>query len=358
MTLIKADASSGPNPTDARTWLRALPKCELHLHLEGTVTPETLVVLSARHDSEPLSLEDARALYRYKDFTHFLNNFRLVCDRLRTPDDYALVAREMARRLAAQGVVHAEVYVAWANILKWKPELPVEDVMEAVEGAVAGFVRETGAAGPSVLWIADAVRQWGSESVGEVFRLAARLRRRFPSIVGVGIGGDEKGGPLRWFREVYADAKISGLRLTAHAGEATGAVQGPLEMRTALDMGVERIGHGLAAQYDEELMVTLARTRMPLEINVTSNILTGCCPSIQEHPLPMYLKKGIVCTVNSDDPAMFGSGCLDEYVLLHEKLGLSLEHMRDLASNSVIASFLDEEKKAILLQKINQLVVI
>ncbi|KAF3765747.1 hypothetical protein M406DRAFT_27027, partial [Cryphonectria parasitica EP155] len=333
-------------------WLRALPKCELHLHLEGTVTPETLVVLSARHDSEPLRLEDVRELYKYKDFAHFLKTFTLVCDRLLTPDDYALVAREMVRDLAGQGVVHAEVYVAWGNIMRWKPDLQVEDVMRALEDAVAGIEDQTGTTPPSILWIADASRQWGSEHVGEVFRLAARLREQVPSVVGVGIGGDEAGGPMEWFHEVYAEAKKAGLRLTAHAGEATGAVQGPNEIRTALKMGVERVGHGLAAQYDQDLMAILARTRVPLEINIMSNVLTGCCLSVQEHPLPMFLDNGILCTINSDDPAMFGSQCLDEYVLIYEKLGLSLEDLRSLARNSVTASFLREEAKRKILADI------
>lgn len=337
----------------SRAWLRHLPKAELHLHLEGTVTPETLVVLSQRHDAEPLTLEAARALYAYKDFQHFLRTFRLVCDRLLTPDDYALVATEMMRDLQAQGVVHAEVYVAWGNILRWKPELPVEEVMSALD-AVRRRVEEESGGSFSLYWIADAVRQWGPEHVQQVFRLAAKLRPQFPSIIGVGIGGDEVTGPTEWFREPYAEAKKAGLRLTVHAGEATGPVQGPLEIRCALDIGAERIGHGLEAYHDEELMAILAERKTPLEINVTSNILTGGCPSVQAHPLPVFVEKGVFCMLNSDDPAMFGSWCLDEYVLVHEKLGFSLEQMKKLAENSILASFLPDERKEYLCQRIEE----
>lgn len=340
----------------SRAWLRHLPKAELHLHLEGTVTPETLVVLSQRHDAEPLTLEAARALYVYKDFGHFLRTFRLVCDRLLTPDDYALVATEMMRDLQAQGVVHAEVYVAWGNILRWKPDLPVEDVMAALE-AVRRRVEEESGGSFSLFWIADAVRQWGPEHVQQVFRLAAKLRPRFPSIVGVGIGGDEVAGPTEWFREQYAEAKRAGLRLTVHAGEATGPVQGPLEIRCALDIGAERIGHGYEASNDEELMGILAEKKTPIEINITSNILTGGCPSVEAHPLPIMVDKGVFCTLNSDDPAMFGSWCLDEYVLVHEKLGFSLEQMKKLAGNSVLASFLPDERKKYLCQQIEKVPV-
>lgn len=317
------------------------------------MTPETLVVLSQRHDATPLTLEQARALYTYRDFRHFLRTFRLVCDRLQTPDDYALIAAEMMRDLRAQGVAHAEVYVAWGNILRWKPELRVGDVMGALEGARVRAEAEAEGAF-SLFWIADAVRQWGPEHVGQVFRLAAQLKQRFPSIVGVGIGGDEVAGPSGEFREVYAEARRAGLRLTVHAGEASGPVKGPVEIRAALDIGAERIGHGLDAQHDESLMEDLARRQTPIEINITSNILTGGCTSVKEHPLPEYLSKGMMCMLNSDDPAMFGSWCLDEYVLVHEQLGLSLESMRGLARASILSSFLDEEKKKELCEKIKE----
>lgn len=338
----------------SRAWLRHLPKAELHLHLEGTVTPETLVVLSQRHDAEPLTLEQARDLYTYKDFRHFLRTFRLVCDRLQTPEDYALVATEMMRDLRAQGVAHAEVFMSWGNILRWKPDLRVEDVMVAVEGARAAAEAEAGPGGFSLFWIADAVRQWGPAHVGEVFRLAARLRGRFPSIVGVGIGGDEVAGPSGEFREVYAEAARAGLRLTAHAGEAGGPVKGPVEIRAALGIGAERIGHGLDAQHDESLLAEFALSQTPVEINITSNVLTGGCSSVKEHPLPKYLNKGMMCMLNSDDPAMFGSWCLDEYVLVHEQLGLDLESMRQLARNSILSSFLDHERKQELCEKIKE----
>lgn len=338
----------------SRAWLRHLPKAELHLHLEGTVTPETLVVLSQRHDAAPLTLAQARALYTYRDFGHFLRTFRLVCDRLQAPADYALVAAEMMRDLRAQGVVHAEVFMSWGNILRWKPALRVGDVMAAVDGARREAEAEAKAAGESfsLLWIADAVRQWGPAHVGDVFRLAARLKQRFPSIVGVGIGGDEVAGPSAEFREVYAEARQAGLRLTAHAGEASGPVKGPGEIRAALDIGAERIGHGLDAQHDVGLLTELAERQTPIEINITSNILTGGCGSVKDHPLPKFLAKGVMCMLNSDDPAMFGSWCLDEYVLVHEQHGLSLEKMRGLAKNSILSSFLEEKRKQELCQKI------
>ncbi|KAJ4246068.1 hypothetical protein NW762_013813 [Fusarium torreyae] len=333
-------------------FLRSLPKAELHLHLEGTITPETLLTLSEKHDSTPITLEKAQAKYEYTDFIHFLKTFRFVTDLLQTPEDYALIVREMMYDLHQQGVVHAEVYVAWGGILYNKPNLSVEDVMVAIEGARVQVQHEIG--GPSILWIADATRQRGVVETGRVFWLAADLKSRFPTIIGVGIGGDEVGGPIKWFHELYVEAKQAGLRLTAHAGEASGPMKGPLQIRAALEMGVERIGHALDAQYDDKLMDLLRERQVPLEINVTSNIMTGCCPSFESHPLPKYLEKGLLCTINSDDPAMFGSTCLEEYMLLSERYALNSDKIRQLARNSITASFLSSDKKRELISRIDE----
>ncbi|KAI1330084.1 hypothetical protein F5Y16DRAFT_364027 [Xylariaceae sp. FL0255] len=338
---------------DAKTiskheWLRGLPKAELHLHLEGTVTPETVVILSQRHDPTPMTLEVVKALYAYDDFPHFLRTFKIVCDLLRSLDDYALIAKEMIRNLRAQGVRHAEVYVAWGTLMHWKQHLDIGDVMAALEDAKLQAACEGWT--PSIFWIADANRAWGADEAAQVFRLAAQLQTRFPTIVGVGIGGNEVIAPIEMFREIYAEAKAAGLRLTAHVGEVSGPEEGPSQIRTALEMGVERIGHGVDAQYDEQVMDLLAARKTVVEINVTSNVLTGACPSPELHPLPQYLERGIFCTLNSDDPAMFHSSCLEEYVKVSDVFSFSLEKMRDLARNSFEGSFLsDEEKKQMIL---------
>ena len=341
-----AKARKAPD-IDIPAWLRKLPKAELHLHLEGTITPETLVTLSRRHDAEPLTLEAAKKLYVYDNFHDFLMTFKAVAARLQTPDDYGFITYEMIRELAAQGVVHAEVYISWGILLRFKPELTIESVMDAVEAARRKAEREFGT---TVLWIIDAVRHFGLEEASAVFRLAADLQEKYPSIVGIGIGGDEAGGPAGPFRELYADAKAAGLRLTAHAGES----MGPESIWSALNIGAERIGHALSAQHDPELLDVLARRQIPLEINLTSNIRTGCCPDFEAHPLKDYFDGGLMVTLNSDDPPMFGSHLLDEYILAQQLCGFSLDQMRELAANSVEASFLGPERKLKLLGQIEQ----
>jgi adenosine deaminase/aminodeoxyfutalosine deaminase len=339
-----------PAELDISAWLRALPKVELHLHLEGTIEPETLVALSQRHDATPLTLADARALYTYRNFLGFLDAFKAVSARLQTPDDYELITYNMVRTLAAQGVVHAEVYISFGIIYYWK-QTDVEPFVAAIERA---RIRAQQEFGTTLYWLIDAVRNFGPDEAARVFRKAAELSSQYPSIVGIGIGGDEARGPASLFRDSYAEAAAAGLRLTAHAGESGGPVEGPASIWAAINIGAERIGHGLAAQYDPQLLEVLAHKQIPIEINVTSNIRTGCCPDFDSHPLRRYFDSGLMVTLNSDDPPMFGANLLDEYILAYERYGFTPDQLRELAANAVEASFLPPTPKLALLARIEQ----
>ncbi len=331
---------------DPRAWLRDLPKAELHLHLEGSITPETLIELSHRNDSTPLTPELARALFHYTDFPSFLMSFKAITERLHTAADYEFITVAMVRDLAAQGVRHAEVYVSF-GILYHFGRLDVDEVFAAIE---RGRVRAEREFGTTVLWLIDAVRHFGVEEAAQVFRKAADLHRDHPSVAGIGIGGDEARGPADGFRALYAEAKAAGLHLTAHAGESVG----PPSIWAAINIGAERIGHALSAYLDPELLDILAERQIPLELNVTSNLRTGCCSSIDTHPVHLYFERGLMITLNSDDPPMFGATLLDEYVLVHRHFELSLDQMRELAANSIEASFLPPPRKLALLAEIEQ----
>ena len=328
-------------------WLRTLPKAELHLHLEGTVAPETLVELSRRHDRDELTLNQARALYRYSDFSGFLMAFKAVTERLRNPEDYELVAYRMLERLALQGVVHAEVYVSVGVIHYWK-RIEFEPLFHGME---RGRLRAERDFGITLYWIFDAVRHFGPDQAAAVFEKAAQLKKDFPSIVGIGIGGDERQSGAEPFRDLYFKARDAGLRLTAHAGETVG----PEGIWAALNIGAERIGHGLSAQYDAELIEVLAQRQVPLEICVSSNLRTGCCLLLEEHPVRRYFDSGLMITLNSDDPAMFESDLENEYRIAYLEFGFSAEHLRELAANSIEASFLPAERKVALLRRIDGL---
>jgi len=189
------------------------------------------------------------------------------------------------------------------------------------------------------LWIFDAIRQFGAEKAQSVLDLAIQFHDR--NVVGFGIGGDERAGPPEWFAGVYARAAEHGLHLTAHAGESAG----PESIWGALNLKAERIGHGLTAGQDPELIEELAERQVPIEVCVTSNLRTGCCAELAQHPVRRYFDQGLMLTLNSDDPAMFRTSLVEEYGLVQEAFGFTDEQLRELARNSFEASFLPPEKK-------------
>lgn len=321
-------------------FIRRLPKAELHLHLEGTILPATLVELSQRHDTRPLTLLQAEALYCFSDFTGFLNAFKAVSERLLTPEDYELAAWRMAERLAEQGIVHAEVYISVGVIYHWHNSDPdcFDLIFAGLERARVRAARELGL---SLYWILDAVRHFPLDEAEQVFRKAAQLRANHPSVVGIGLGGDERRTGSAPFRALYAEAKAAGLRLTNHAGETTG----PEAIWEALSIGSERIGHALRVLEDPSLVQELRVRNTPLEMNPTSNIRTGVCGSLAAHPLRKCFDEGLLVTINSDDPAFFGSDLANEFLLAHTQLGFCREEIRELAVNSFRSSFLPEEAK-------------
>lgn len=334
---------------DIHAFIRRLPKAELHLHLEGTITPTTLVELSQRHDDTPITLPEAEALYHFTDFTGFLLAFKAVCERLITPEDYELAAWRMAQHLAAQGVVHAEVYISVGVIYHWRN--PDPDCFDPIfAGLERARLRAEQDLSLTLYWILDAVRHFALEEADRVFRKAAQLRASHPSVVGIGLGGDERRCGSEPFREMYSRAKAAGLRLTNHAGETTG----PEGIWEALSIGSERIGHALSAVADPNLMEELKTRAIPMELNPTSNVRTGVCPSFRQHPLRQYFDGGLLVTINSDDPAFFGSDLANEYLLAHTEQGFSVGKLRDLAANSIRASFLPDATRHSWLHKIAQ----
>lgn len=314
-------------------FIRSLPKAELHLHLEGSVTPQTLVEL--RHDhGKQSTIAEAESLYQYKDFLGFLMAFKTLTEDLQSPKDYELITYRLMQQLNAENVLHAEVYVS-VGVCLWR-KLDFDAIFEGLE---RGRIRGEEEFGVSLLWIFDTVRQFGPGTAQEVFELAAKYRDR--NVVGIGIGGDEQKAPPELFRDAYAYAASQGLRLAAHAGESAG----PESIWGALNLGAERIGHGLTAHQDPELIEELAQRQIPIEICLTSNLRTGCCGSVSDHPVRKYFDQGLMLTLNSDDPAMFGTSLTREYELAQNEFGFTDEHLRELARNSFEASFLSPEKK-------------
>ena len=300
-------------------FLAEIPKAELHLHLEGAVEPETL-----RELDPSSSLDEMRALYSYADFDGFLKAFAAVGKRLRTPEDYALATHRLLERLEVEHVRYAEITLA-AGVVLWKGQ-EIGPVFDAVREA-AGRSRV------EVRWIFDAMRQFGAEQAAQVARWAAE--RTGNGVVAFGIGGSEERGPAAWFTDVFAFAKGAGLRLTAHAGE-TG---GPESVWDALGLGAERIGHGIAAARDPELMRHLREKNIPLEICITSNLVTGAVKSLDEHPVRRLFDAGVPIVLNTDDPAMFRCTLTGEFRLAQRHFGFSEAELRSIAENGFRYAF-------------------
>jgi aminodeoxyfutalosine deaminase len=327
-----------------KDFIHRLPKAELHLHLEGTIGPSTLVELSRRVDEVPLTQQEAEKIYVYDDFRGFLVSFEAVVQRLRGPTEYELVAERMIQQLGVQGVVHAEVYFAVGELLQAKAQSGESDseifgkYMEALERARVQGERDHGV---SIYWIIDTSRHNGPELARRVFALAAEYRATYSSIVGIGLGGDERVFASEPFRGLLEAASAVGLRITNHAGENTPASF----IWEALAVGSERLRHAVSAANDTELIAELKRRRVPLEMNPTSNVVLKNVSSLKVHPLRPLFDEGLLVTINSDDPAFFGSNVENEYWLAHSELMFTMEELRQLARNSFVASFLPEEQK-------------
>lgn len=306
----------GKGMEETRRKIAALPKAELHLHLEGSIEPETL-----RQIDPSLTADEIAQAFAYeRSFAGFLGSYVWVTRRLTKPEHYAIAARRLLERLEAQNVLYAEITLSAGVVLRREQDL----------GAVYDALwRESMRSRVKVFWIPDAVRQFGAELACPVLQFA--LERRDDGVIAFGIGGDEVAGPAEWFRDVFARARDGGLRLTCHAGETAG----PESIWAALAIGAERIGHGVTAIRDPRLIEHLRVHDVPLEVCLSSNVYTGVVASIEEHPAARLHAAGAPIVLNTDDPALFQTSLQREYELATD-CGLPVE---DLAARAFHYAF-------------------
>lgn len=331
-------------PSRPLTVLDPLPKAELHLHLEGSIRPETAAELARRHGAE-VSPDNIAARYKFSDFAGFIDTFRWITSLLRDPEDYAFITRKLLEDLVRQNVVYAEITISAGVMLRRMQNIEANFAAIREASQIVLFNRLRTA------WIFDSARQFGAESAMETARAAAKLQRS--GVVAFGIGGDELGLPTVNLRPAFDFARSEGLRLVCHAGE----LGGPDSVREAVEiLGAERIGHGIALMHDSALAESLANRRIVLENCLTSNLATGALAkqtgkpdaALSDHPLRTLIERGSHVTLSTDDPGIFETDLPREYFRA-ASLGLSQPQLLHLAEQSFEAAFLSPLDKRQLL---------
>lgn len=324
------------------SYLEAAPKAELHVHLEGSIQPATLLTL-ARRNRVALPAETVSGLrewFRFSNFDHFIEVYLTITRCLRTAEDYELIVHEFGTEMARQNVRYAEVTFTPGTH---------ERMGIAREAYFAGLAR--GAArvreeyGAEIRWVFDIARNASDIEDHCEETLSAALEGRAIGVVALGLGGKEAGHPPDSFRPWFDRARGEGLRIVPHAGETAGpeSVWGAIN-----ELGAERIGHGVRAIDDPRLVEHLAARRIPLEVCPTSNIRLGVYPSLAAHPLRRLREAGVIVTINSDDPPLFNTTLGDEVATLAGPFGFTVGEIDEILLDAVRVSFLSDEEKRVL----------
>ncbi|MFG2992156.1 adenosine deaminase [Streptomyces sp. NPDC048257] len=324
--------------TDLHPFIAGLPKAELHVHHVGSASPRIVAELASRHpDSKvPTDPEALADYFTFTDFAHFIEVYLSVVDLVRTPDDVRTLTFEVARDMARQNIRYAELTITPYS--STRRGIDEKAFMQAIEDARRDAERDLGVI---LRWCFDIPGEAGLEAAAETARLAVDLHPE--GLVSFGLGGPEIGVPRPQFKPYFDAARAAGLRSVPHAGETTG----PETIWDAIrELGAERIGHGTSATQDPELLAYLAEHRIALEVCPTSNIATRAVTDLDLHPVKEMVAAGVLVTINSDDPPMFGSDLNNEYAVAARLLDLDEHGLAQLAKNAVEASFLDPAGKA------------
>jgi adenosine deaminase len=325
-----------------RAWLRGLPKAELHVHLEGTTTPEAYARIARRHGLEIPA--DPASLFRCSDFESFLNAFMHVVKAFREPVDFAEITASYLEESAREGVRHVEFFFSPATLRHFFKDIHLESIVAAIHQEC---VRARRTHGVSSLLVFDMVRNLGEDAAFADIDLAFRCKSY--RVVGVGLGGDERKFPARDFQRAFERAERLGLRRTVHAGEVDGfhSIVDAIELLHA-----ERIGHAVAAAGEEEVMQLMRARGVAVDACLTSNAVTGAWNGRGDHPVGEFLKEGIAVALSSDDPSFFGSSLVDEYERAAGQ-GLGRAEIVQLARNSFQSSFASAQEKRTWLRELD-----
>ena len=321
-------------PSDA-AWLAALPKVELHLHLEGAIPLPALWELMGKYGGDPNlpDLEALRARFTYRDFAHFIDTWVWKNRFLRELEDFTFIAEAVARDLAAQGHVYVEAFCSPPDF--HATGLEPQAILAALRRGLERVPELR------VALVPDLVRDFGPARAAR--SLAQFVEARGEGVIGIGLGGSEAPYPPELFTAVYEEARRLGLHTSCHAGEAAG----PASVRGALEvLRVERIGHGTRAAEDPALLAEIARRGVALELCPVSNLRTGVLARLEDHPIRAFQAAGLRLSVNSDDPALFNTSLAGEFLALMETLSFTRREIRELTLSALACSWLPRTEQA------------
>jgi adenosine deaminase len=326
-------------------FIAAMPKVELHVHLEGSIRPQTLLALAKHHGvSLPAdSVEDLQSWYRFTDFAHFIDVYATTVSCLRSADDVELITREVLLGQKAQNIMHSEVTYTPFPLYRDR-RISFNEQLAAINRARAWGEKELGV---SMTLTVDISREQVNES--ESLAIADwAISGLGQGVTGFGLGGPEVGYPPALFQKAFARAREAGLASVPHAGET----EGPDSIWGALhDLGADRIGHGVRCLEDDRLVAELRDRRLPLEVCPTSNACLGVFADLASHPLPRMIEQGLFVTINSDDPPIFNTSLTNEYIKVAQVFHLDAEMIERLAWNGLHASVMPEAKRGTLEQQ-------
>ncbi len=318
---------------------------ELHCHLEATVSPEDARKIATRNNVDISQAFDETGGYEWRTFEEFLSVYDTVSEAIRTAEDYYEITLHHYRRMAKKGMIYGEVFVSPAHAMRFG--LSYDSLIDAVASAMRDAENTCGCIGRIII---TCVRHYGADHARDVAELAHKRKNAF--VTGFGMAGDEAFGRAIDYKPAFEVARDAGLALTTHAGE----VVGPESIRDAISiLQVSRIGHGVRALDDLDLIAEIRDRQLTLEVCPTSNVAIGLYPSLREHPLPELLSAGLNVTINSDDPAFFGADVVDEYENAARLYGLGADQLRAITLTAIEAAFCDAETKKKLTRKVGRI---
>ena len=317
--------------------IRALPKIELHIHILGSIRPETLLsIIDTDGVKAPYtSVEEIVKRFEYTDFANFIRSYMEIVEYITNEDHFERITYEMLENCAKSNVRYVEASFSPRDHIPKGLEFDkmADSINRGIRRATQDFGVETNIR-------VDLVR---SSSIEQAMEILDMIENKPDNIISIDLGGNEAQDPPGPFAEPYKRASTMGLHRVAHAGEASG----PDSIWEAIrSLDVERIGHGVTARQDPELVEYLKRERIAIEMCPMSNLRTGVVPSIKEHPIREYFDLGLLVTVSSDDPSLFHTDMNNEYIQLHQQLGFTVPELFQISMNGVDAAFLDEEIKS------------